>query len=204
MNVGTKLTKSGALAHLSTLDDIVEDYISRFQLKFESDHANHSKGHDDPVVGFAKEAPSIAVAIARAVDGRRRDGKLFSKGSCVRNSSKAEMTKRLLARQSECQRAKSFEQLYDVVAKASPWGIGPMSKYAVTERVGAYLGIKPEAYLYVHAGPLQGWKRLTGHAPPEGRVPVSSLPPPLRRIELYHVENLLCEFRDLLHPGMLR
>jgi hypothetical protein len=183
---------------------VVEDYVARFQRKFEGDHANHSKGHDDPVVDFAKEAPSLIEAVRRAVEGRRRDGKMFSKGSCVAWEAKRELAKRLMARQDKVRRARTFEQLYDVVAEASPIGIGPMSRYAVSERIGAYLGIKPQHFLYVHAGPLQGWKRLTGHAPPEGRIARTALPPALRLIELYHVENLLCEYRELLHPGMLR
>jgi hypothetical protein len=204
MNVGTKLTKSGALAHLSTLDDVVEDYIARFQDKFDTPSEKHSAGHDDPVVDFCKEAKTLTTAIERAVAGRRRDGKMFSKGSCVPWDAKTELTKRLLARRDKVVRAKTFEQLYDIVAEASPKGIGYMSKYAVSERIGAYLGIKPEHFLYVHAGPLKGWKRLNGTRAKEGRVPVTDLPPPLRRIELYHVENLLCEYHELLHPGMLR
>jgi hypothetical protein len=204
MNVGTKLTKSGALAHLSTLSDVVEDYIARFQDKFDAPSKNHSAGHDDPVVDFCKEAKTLTICIERAVEGRRRDGKMFSKGSCVAWEAKEELARRLLARRDKVGRTKTFEQLYDIVAEASPRGIGPMSKYAVSERIGAYLGIKPEHFLYVHAGPLKGWKRLKGKAPPEGRVPVSQLPGPFRAIELYHVENLLCEYRDVLHPGMLR
>src|SRR6516162_8138752 len=83
VNVGTRLTKTGALAHLKTLDDVVEDYIQRFQTKFEDEDLNHSRGHDDPLVDFWREAPTLETAIRRACDGRRRDGKLFQKGSCV-------------------------------------------------------------------------------------------------------------------------
>jgi hypothetical protein len=199
MNVGTRLQKTGMLDHLKTLDDVVEDYLKRFD--FSSAAANHSKGHDDPVVDFCREADCLATAVKRAVDGRRRDGKLFSKGSCVRTSSKQEMAEALLKRLPEVRKCRDFEQLFEVVDACSPWGIGPMSRYAVAERIGAYIKIKPKAFLYLHAGPAKGWKALTGRAAPS-RVAVEALPKALRRIELYHVENLLCEYRDTLRPRM--
>jgi hypothetical protein len=200
MNAGTQLAKRGQLNHLKTLDDVVDDYEKRFS--FAQSSARNSVGHDDPVVDFCKEAPSLIVAINRAAEGRRRDGKLFKKGSCVRTEAKAEMAAKLQTKIADIRRAKDFEQLYELVSNASPWGIGPMTRYAVTERIGAHLGIKPEAYLYLHAGPEIGWHRLMREKP--GRVAVADLPPQFRRIELYHVENLLCEYRDVLNPEMLR
>jgi hypothetical protein len=200
MNVGTQLTKSGALAHLKTLDDVVEDYKVRFS--FSQASARNSVGHDDPVVDYCKEAPNLATAIGRACDGRRHDGKLFKKGSCVRTESKKELANKLRAKIETLRNAKDFEHIYGVVEATQVWGIGRMSVYAIAERIGAYLGIKPKAYLYLHAGPLEGWKRLMGYEPANGRVAVSVLPKPFRTIELYHVENLLCEYRELLHPGM--
>jgi hypothetical protein len=201
MNKGTQLTKSGALAHLTTLTLVVEDYKMRFD--FSNAGKNNSVGHDDPVVDFCKETTSLPVAIDRACAGRRRDGKLFKKGSCVRTLSKKDLAEKLKAKLSAIRGAKTFEDVYDIVNSVSPWGIGAMSKYAIAERIAAYLDIKPEAYLYLHAGPLEGWKRLMRYKPVGGRVAVSVLPKPFRKIELYHVENLLCEYRDLLHPGML-
>jgi hypothetical protein len=181
---------------------VVEDYIQRFQNKFEDEDLNHSRGHDDPVVDFCREAPTLEIAIRRACDGRRRDGKLFQKGSCVRTVSKEQMARDLLKHVLAIKRATDFEQLYEIVRANSPWGIGPMTIYAVTERIGAAMKIKPKHFLYLHAGPASGWKRLTGKQPPH-RVPHKDLPPALRMIELYHVENLLCEYREALHPGMM-
>jgi hypothetical protein len=202
MNTGTQLTKSGALAHLRTLEDVVEDYKVRFN--FAGDGVRNSVDHDDPVVDYCKEAPNLAVAIDRAAAGRRKDGKLFKKGSCVRTESKKELANKLKAKIEKLRNAKTFETIYGVVEETQVWGIGRMSVYAIAERIGAYLGIKPQAYLYLHAGPLQGWKRLMGYEPRDGRVATSVLPKPLRTIELYHVENLLCEYRDLLNREMTK
>jgi hypothetical protein len=200
LNVGTQLTKSGALAHLKTLDDVVEDYRTRFV--FSGGGVKNSVGHDDPVVDYCKEAPNLSTAITRACDGRRHDGKLFKKGSCVRTESKKKLANKLRAKAERLRNAKTFEDIYGVVEATQVWGIGRMSVYAISERIGAYLGIKPQAYLYLHVGPLEGWKRLMGYEPRDGRVAVSVLPKPFRTIELYHVENLLCEYRELLHSGM--
>jgi hypothetical protein len=179
---------------------VVEDYKMRFD--FSKAKANNSVGHDDPVVDYCKEAPNLSTAITRACDGRRRDGKLFKKGSCVRTESKKQLAAALRVKIDTLRKAKTFEDIYGVVEATQVWGIGRMSVYAIAERIGAFLEIKPKEYLYLHAGPLEGWMRLMGYRPAEGRVAVSILPKPFRTIELYHVENLLCEYRELLHSGM--
>ena len=104
---------------------------------------------------------------------------------------------------SEIANITDFDPLYDLVKRSAPWGIGNMSIYAVSERIGAYLGLKPEAFLYLHAGPLVGWKNLTGCVGKPHRVPWSEVPPALRVLPNFEVENLLCEFRRHLHPRMM-
>jgi hypothetical protein len=198
MNMGTQLTRSGAFSNVKTLDDVVKAYWDLF------DKSKQGEAHDDPVVEFCREAPNLRLAISRAVDGRRKDGKMFSKGTCVRASSKLEMTNNLLRAEEAISQHTIFDNLYDAVDRASPWGIGRMTKYAVTERIGAFLKVYPKDYLYLHAGPLQGWKKLTGIRGNPYRVPWNTVPASLRTIPNYHVENLLCEFRELLRPEMIQ
>jgi hypothetical protein len=193
------MTKRGALDHIATLDQAVDFYLKAFD--FSKPGANHSVGHDDPVVDFCRKAEDLPEAIWRACDGRREDGKMFSKGSCVRTKSKRELYERLL--EVGVSNATDFDQLYDMIDHCRPWGIGDMYIYTVTERVGAYLGLKPEFNLYLHAGPLVGWKRLTGRRERRHRVPFDEVPAALRRLPNYHVENFLCELRDFLHPGLI-
>lgn len=201
MNMGTKLFKSGIFDHIRTLSDVVEAYWLLFE------KSKQGEAHDDPVVEWCREAESLNQAIRRAVDGRRRDGKMFSKGTCVRASSKASLSKNLeyIAdhQPEKFLKASSFEDIYDIVDECSPWGIGRMIRYAVTERIGGYLGIEPKNYLYLHAGPLEGWKRLTGARGTIYRVPWSTVPEPFKTVPVFHLENLLCEFRLVLKPEML-
>jgi hypothetical protein len=201
MNVGTQLTKSGALAHLTTLEAVVADFNTRFNYKAS---VERSAGHHDPVVDFCREARDFSTCIRRAVDGKRKDGKMFSEGSCIRASSKVVMTDNLLKVRARLQKCKSFEAIYDLVKASAPWGIGNLTIYNVSARLAIYMGIHPEAFLYVHAGPLRGWKALTGTRKNLFRVPVEDIPKALRKLPLHRVEDLLCEYNELLHPGMIK
>jgi hypothetical protein len=202
MNTGTMLTRSGALGHLKTLDDVVSDYKVRFKFKHS---AERSEGHHDPCVDFCKESRSISMAIARAVDGRRRDGKMFPGGSCVRTQAKKQLTLSLWRAERKIRLASDFDELYDIVAKhvGGIFGVSRYTTYNVSLRIGAYLNLEPRAHIYLHAGPLKGWKRLTGHGGDIFRVPWKEVPRALRRLKPHSVEDLLCEMRELLHPGML-
>lgn len=202
MNAGTRMTASGAFNHLKTLDAVVDNFMERFGY---SDNDFESHSHHDPVIQFCVNAPNLKTAIRRAVDNRRSDGKMFSLGSCVRNSSKAEWSNLLVSAVflPRIVKAKIFEEVFDPVREARPWGIGETSVYMTSVRIGAYLGLHQRDFLYLHAGPLIGWKRLTGTKGSPYRVPWSSVPAPLRRLSPPRVEDLCCEFRDFLHPGLL-
>jgi hypothetical protein len=203
MNEGTKLTRAGAFSKLKTLDDCVNYYLSRPEFVYSGSDPNRSEGHHDPLIDMCREEKDLAKVIKMAVDGRRRDGKIFSEGSCLRKSSKEEFSKALSARKKAVAKASSFEDVYAEVKAAAPWGIGPTTWYNVTNRIAAHLGHGPKDYLYVHAGPLMAWRRLTGKTPPDYRVPVKDLPPAFRKLSVHKLEDLLCEFREHLHPGML-
>jgi hypothetical protein len=200
MNTGTQLTKSGELGHLKTLEQVVADFRVRFNYKR---GVERSEGHHDPVVDVCIEAPNLTQAIELAVDGRRRDGKMFSEGSCIRASSKKKMTQALLRAKDKLRACRDFEAVYEIVRTSAKWGIGKLTIYNVTARVAAHMGIHPEAFLYVHSGPLRGWKALTGTKANPHRVPVEQLPKALRRLPVHRVEDLLCEYNELLHPGMI-
>jgi hypothetical protein len=203
MNAGTQATRAGQMDHLRTLEDVVADYCDRFRRHLVRS-VERSDDRDDPVVDVCREAPTFREAISRAVDGRRRDGKVFQQDSCVRLSSKAEFKRRLLLARRAIKAARNFDRLHDLVGKEAPWGCGPLIVYNVACRIGAYMGMEPHDFLYLHAGPMAGWKRLTGTRRVPAWVPREELPPALLALPIHHVENLLCEYRDFLHPGLVR
>jgi hypothetical protein len=198
VNQGTRLTKSGAFAHIKTLEQVVADYRKRFDFSSQG-------GHHDPCLAWTKKASTFPVAIERACSGMTESGKMFSKGSCVRAVSREKLAKALKDRYAALKRATTFEHIYDEVFATEVWGIGPMMFYNVSERIGAWLEIYPEHYVYLHAGPLQGFRRLTGS---KGRLSMNrvtrlSLPPVLAALSVHDIEDLLCEYRDLLGPRFL-
>lgn len=208
MNLGTHMTKTGQLSHCKTLGDLVKEYNKHFKEKFDGSYhagSERSVGHHDPVIDICKEAKTLPDAIKKAVDGRRRDGKLFSEGSCVRNSSKEDFEANLLEKSTiaRFKRADDFEDIYDTVRAARPWGIGNTTTYNVSARIAAHLDIYPEKYLYIHAGPLKGWKRLTGAKGSPFRVPMEEVPKALRVLPPHSIEDFLCEMRDALNPSFL-
>lgn len=208
MNMGTQFTKQGKYAHLKTLDEVVDAYLelmAAYPDVFGTAEADH-----DRVLEFCLDSPSLAECVKRAVAGRRRDGKMFSEGSCIRASSREEFMERLLKLEALITffLAETFEEIYDVVRANAPYGIGDLTCYNTSNRIALYRAISLKDYLYIHAGPRQGWRRLMGRdlRTEKGepyRVPWAAVPQPLKRLTPHRVEDLLCEFRDLLHPGLL-
>ena len=201
INIGTRLTSQGALSHLKTLDDVVTDYLKRFD--FTVARGPHGVDHHDGVVDHCLTSRDLSQCIERAVDSRLASGKMFSENSCIAAKAKQELAAHLLQVQDRFKQCKTFEDVYDVVSARQISGIGLLMKYCVTSRVAAYLGIHPKDYLYLHAGPAKGWKALTGKRA-DYRMPVASLPKALRRLSAHRIEDLFCEYREALRPEMMR
>ena len=201
MNVGTALTKRGELAHITTLAALVSYYQENRAALWAGQE--RSDGHHDPLVDFCRELDNLPSVIRRATSGRRRDGKMFSEDSCIKDAARQLFTQRLLAHASEVDAAADFDALYDLVHSHAPKGCGSLMVYNVTSRIGGYLGLAPKNHVYVHAGPLQGWKALTGRRGNVYRVAIRDLPDALTVLPPWLVEDFLCEFREFLHPGLI-
>src|SRR4051812_3923808 len=144
MNMGTQFTKQGKYAHLQTLDEVVDAYlelIAAYPDVFGTAEADH-----DRVLEFCLDSSSLEECVQRAVAGRRRDGKMFSEGSCIRASSREVFLENLTssATMSRLERAKTFEDVYNTVRSNAPYGIGDLTCYNTSNRIALYRGIKPE------------------------------------------------------------
>jgi hypothetical protein len=202
MNVGGRLTESGALAGIRTLKQLVDFYVANRDRLW----AGVERGDDrhDPIVDFCGDAPDLATAIRRATAGRRRNGKMFPEDSCIKNSARAAFTRRLLARRRLIARAGDFDALYDLVRGEKIARVGDLMIYNVSARIGGYLGLDPTFHLYVHAGPRRGWCALVGARDPRYRIPIAEIPAELRVLPPYLIEDFLCEFCNFVHPGLWR
>jgi hypothetical protein len=185
------MTRRGELAHAKTLSELVEIFKTHFP-------------HPDPVVAWCKKAPNLRACVERAIEGRDETGKMYSEGTRLHPSSKAEFERRLTQdhRLRLLRRAEDFEDIYHVLREARPWGIGDVTTYNCTYRIAAFKKISPKDYLYLHAGPLEGWKRLTGTKRNPYRVPIGEVPRPLRVLSVLKIEDFFCEMREALHPGL--
>jgi hypothetical protein len=73
-------------------------------------------------------------------------------------------------------------------------GIGPLYLYDVAFRIGAYLNILP-LKVYLHAGALDGANRLVSKMKTrKGYLEVHELPPALRRLPAWQVEDFFCDY----------
>lgn len=120
------------------------------------------------------------------------------------NSTIKDATSELQKLEPTLKKSKDFEALYNEVKKINVWGFGPLATYDFSLRFGYKHGLKPEKYVYVHAGTLEGAKELKRLKPSmnwkgvEELLLVDELPAPLQKLESMDIENLLCIFKERL------
>jgi len=101
-------------------------------------------------------------------------------------------------RSSEVLNAKTFDELYNVVASTAISGVGPVTIYDTANRIGKYLGLEPE-YIYIHAGTKVGLEKLIGPTKLH-KVTKNLLPEPFNTSDLSaaELEDVLCIYKRLL------
>jgi hypothetical protein len=103
--------------------------------------------------------------------------------------------RRLQSVASTLRRARSFEELHDLVDQVvgAVDGIGELYVYDVSTRIGAWLKLEPRQ-VFVHAGVRVGARALglTGR----DRFELRELPQPFRDLSAAEAEDCLCIFKD--------
>lgn len=190
MNVTTRATAAGRHRHIVTLEDVVVEWRKTIG------------GEHDPIVQMCREAKSLRHAVAIACACRQPDGKRYAMESNFRHATLQALEAAMVENMPRMRRCDTFDELHDLMEAIRPKGIGVLATYNMSRRVGAILGLAPQDFLYLHAGPAKGWRALTGRKAPI-RVPMTEVPWQLRTLTPCEIEDLLCEFRDLLNPRML-
>ena len=130
---------------------------------------------------------------------------MFPEDSCIDAAARRTFLNKLLKIKSKIVLIAMFDDLHDLLESQAPKGIGALSVYNCTSRIAAWLKCGPTKRLYLHAGPLKGWKKLTGCKGSPRHVPWLEVPAPMRqRLASHQLEDLLCEYRDLLKPEMMQ
>ena len=173
----------------SSLTAIVADYRKRFGLD--------RKAHLDRY----RAMPDLKTATRNAGLALRDDGKREAHQRRITSATLRAFERALQRRAKRIAAARSFEALFLLVGESMVPGIGPLTHYDTALRVGAFLGLEPEA-VYVHAGAAKGARELDLPIV-DGRVERRDLPPPLRRLAPDEVEDCLCIYKGSLRYEQL-
>jgi hypothetical protein len=173
------------------LSDIVDDY-----------EKNYRRGAHLELDYFRRQ-PSLEDAVSRGAVARIQGTKLPHQWR-LKDQVLEQSRARLLDNISVLRRAKSFDDLHDVVEAVigSLPGIGPLTVYDTTLRVGAHRGLLPTK-IYLHAGTRIGAKRL-GLAWKQRTLETTTLPQALRRLQAHEAEDVLCIYKDQFGAGSHR
>lgn len=100
----------------------------------------------------------------------------------------------------------SFEDLYkdvDTVLKNNKCTYaGQITKYDIAKRIGAFVGHKPQKFVYLHSGALIGARRLFGNPNlKEGVYPLGMFRKYFQSLDAMEIEDILCVFHNIYDNG---
>jgi hypothetical protein len=146
---------------------------------------------------FFKEQPSLAKAIHFAALSIHRDGTRHPHQHRLPAEVLRSAKHVLEESASLLRRCQSFAELHEVVRGkiGSIRGIGPLTVYDVSTRIGGHLGLEPEL-VYLHAGVIKGARALGL----DGRETVDpkELPLAFQLLRPREMEDCLCIYGDEL------
>lgn len=179
-----------------TLANLVRDFVLRRKSEWSSIH--HLR---DDIVDWCGESMSVSEAIRRACRSKRPNGKHHNHQSKVASIALTGLEQALLTHRRHVEHADSFDELYVLIDRVKPPGIGPVTTYDVTTRIGAYLNLEPTS-VYLHAGVRAGVRLLMdrGHMARNwcgDIVPVTKFPASMRTMSADEIEDFLCTYRTV-------
>jgi hypothetical protein len=154
----------------------------------------------DDIVDMCRDAPNLVAAIKWAVRSKRPNGKMHHHQSKLAATLPA-WEAVLIMRRGKISTMIDFHWLWLFLKESSIKGIGPLAWYDIGTRIGAYLGLEPNA-LFIHTGVEQGLRAL-GVTWPKNQgwmevrdVDKQIMTKVLRREKADFVEDFLCTYRD--------
>ena len=116
-----------------------------------------------------------------------------------------ESARRLLGVQDKIKMCRDFEDLRGFVDRTirDVWGIGPLTIYDISLRIGAKLGLYPKT-VYLHRGVISGAKAL-GLNYRQKSILIKDIPKPISsNLEPYEIEDFLCIYKGELEDLRLK
>lgn len=158
----------------------------------------HHRPHEE--LDYFRRMPNLTTAVEKAGLAQRADGRIFDHQRRL-GARKLRQVCRVLADVPGLDRCRSFADLHArIEAAILPLrGVGALMVYDTALRIGAHLGLLPEA-VYLHTGVQAGAKALgMDHRAPS--LPMRALPSELRRLAPHEVEDVLCSYKERLRAG---
>src|SRR5262249_18052851 len=153
----------------------VDEYISRYRQHAQRELRYYIIQH------------SFADAIREAALSRLPNGKRHSHQWRIPGHALQVAEQRLQARAKELRGAKSFSELHDLIERQIKpiHGIGDLAIYDIAHRIGAHLGLAPDA-VYLHAGTREGARalNLSGKT-----IQVGEMPRQFRKLTAAEIED---------------
>jgi hypothetical protein len=161
--------------------------------------AQRRRAVQDELNGFKAEE-CLDAAIERAGMARRRDGKRYSHQRRLKKTVLREATRHL--RRAGLDRSGDFDDLHRRVAVAigDIVGIGDLTVYDTSLRIGAKLGVLPKV-VYLHSGTREGARAL-GLNWRVAHVTVEDCPREFRLLSAHEIEDCLCVFKNRFKPAV--
>jgi len=108
-------------------------------------------------IQFYKNQKTLGEAIKAAALSENLNGKRHSHQRRIPFLVLHDASEKLLAKQNKLKGCCNFDQLFGIIEKTvgNIYGIGELTVYDITNRIGSFLGLRPE-YIYLHAGTRVG------------------------------------------------
>lgn len=139
--------------------------------------------------------PTLRATIERAARAESPTGKRLAHQRRIPINALGCASAALVACEAELRTASTFDDVLVTVTRATNTirGIGELYRYDTALRIGAKLGLLPDA-VYLHAGVRAGARAL-GFDRQRQRIEVAELPHPLRALEPHEIEDVLCIYK---------
>lgn len=172
----------------------------------------------DKYLSFYKDLPNLTELIVHAADGifkltnngieyfiRHNHQEEFLDKEGNHRGVPFEVSKRvrdnLIKRMNEILKARTFDEIYQIVSECKVKGFGELSIYDTSMRIAFHLNIEPDK-VYLHAGARKGIEILEEKGYVEQgsskkkHIEIKDMPKPMQQLKAAENEHLLCSMRD--------
>jgi hypothetical protein len=154
------------------------------------------KKYPDLHLPFCVKQENLAKAIEAAAKAIDEKNKIHGHQRRIGKQKLNEFAEILKTKEKEIRNAKTFDELIKIIIKVELNGIGDLTKYDTTTRIGAYMNLFPEN-IYLHAGTKIGAKMLHINITGKDFITPSDLPKEFQTADFTpsEFEDILCIFK---------